>query len=216
MTYYIFCASNVSIPGILCISYFQPSCGTLKETLDFLNRKTPMFEIILRTSKGKNTPYEKYRQLPTPYNFVFIKKWGERGEELSDTFNSDVWETIIRELKQSKLNIVNNNENNVIGFGGIFIKNSIEEVKVLFDHIEGDYVNYLIEDTLIKKERYKKIINDRIMKEQEDNINKEIEDMIINNYFKTLEDTLYKKKGELERLDVILSKRKAEIDELNN
>ena len=77
---------------------------------------------------------------------------------------------------------------------------------MLFDHIEGDYVDYLIEDALIKKEE-DRIINDRIIKETEDKI--------INSYFKTLEDTLAKKKGELERLDEILNERKAEIAELN-
>ncbi len=182
MTYYIFCASNESIPGILCISYFHPFNGSLKMALDFLNSKSHSYHILMHFSKNKRIPYQNYRQLPTPYNFVFIKKWGKWRGEL--TFDSDVLETIIREFKLSKLNIVDNDKNNLVGFGGNFYKNSIEEVKVLFDHIEGDYVDYLIEDALIKKET---------------------EDRIINDHFKTLE----KKKGELERLDAILNEKKA-------
>ena len=215
MTYYIFCASNESIPGILCISYFHPFNGSLKMALDFLNRKTPIFQIYLNRSEGegKKTPYENYRQLPTPYNFVFIKKWGE-GREGGERFHSDIW-NIIREFKLSKLNIIDNDKNNLVGFGGNFYKNTIEEVKVLFDQIEGDYVDYLIEDALIIKEERRKIINDSIMKQRQDSINKKIEDIIINDHFKTLEDILEKKKGELERLDAILNERKAEIAELN-
>ena len=204
MANYLFCASNESIPGILCISYFHPFNGSFKIALDFLNRKSPSYHIWTHILKGKRIPDVNYRQLPTPYNFVFIKKWGEWRGELN--FDSDVWETIIREFNLSKLNIVDNDKNNLVGFGGNFYKNSIEEVKVLFDHIEGDYVDYLIEDALIKKEE-DRIINDRIIKETEDKI--------INSYFKTLEDTLAKKKGELERLDEILNERKAEIAELN-
>jgi hypothetical protein len=44
---------------------------------------------------------------------------------------------------------------------------------------------------------------------------KETEDRIINSYFKTLEDTLEKKKAELERLDAIIIDRNTEIAELN-
>jgi hypothetical protein len=43
------------------------------------------------------------------------------------------------------------------------------------------------------------------MKQRQDRINKKIEDIIINDHFKTLE----KKKGELERLDAILNEKKA-------
>jgi hypothetical protein len=53
------------------------------------------------------------------------------------------------------------------------------------------------------------------MKQRQDRINKKIEDIIINDHFKTLEDILEKKKGELERLDAILNERKTEIAELN-
>lgn len=108
MTYYIICASNESIPGILYISYFHPSQGTLKKALDFLNRKPTLWSKCRYMSEGRRIPYQKYRQLPTPYIFVFIKKWGEWRGELGGSFDSDIWENIMREFKLSKLNIVDN------------------------------------------------------------------------------------------------------------
>ena len=57
------------------------------------------------------------------------------------------------------------------------------------------------------KETEDKIINN-------EKIMKETEDRIINSYFKTLEDTLEKKKAELERLDAIIIDRNTEIAEL--
>jgi hypothetical protein len=257
MANYLFCASNESIPGILCISY---RChGPLKDALRLLN---------IRGNICSWRSSWKYTRLPTPYNFVFIKKLRECGGRIE-------FEGMVEELHSyinTKLNIVDNDNNNLVGYGKNFYKNSIEEVKVLFDHIEGNYVDYLIEDaeedmksikksinnrimketedriinsylktledtledTLdIMKETEDRINNNRIMKETEDIINnnrimketddiinnekimKETEDRIINSYFKTLEDTLEKNKGELERLDAIIIDRNTEIAELN-
>jgi hypothetical protein len=93
-----------------------------------------------------------------------------------------VEEQILHSYINTKLNIVDNDNNNLVDYGKNFYKNSIEEVKVLFDHIEGNYVDYLIEDAEEDMKSIKKSINNRIMKEKEDRI--------INSYLKTLEDTL--------------------------
>jgi hypothetical protein len=163
MRRYIYCASNESIPDILCISYAttyfnikdnSPPCS-LKRTLDMLNEKHFEFCHL----HGRASPNDKYRQLPTPYCFEFIKKWD---------YGNKPYTQIIYELKL-KLNIVD--KCRLVRFGPNFYRNSIEEVKVLFDIFKGDYVDYITEDALIKKE---------------------FEDKIINNHFKTLEDILEK------------------------
>ena len=233
MANYLFCASNESIPGILCISYFHRCNGPLKDALRLLNMR------CLLDYRSR-----RYTRLPTPYNFVFIKKLREcRGCIESEGM---VEEQISYSYINSKLNIVGNDKINLVDYGRNFYKNSIEEVKLVFDHIEGDYVNYLIEDHQECMKSIKESINNRIMKETEDRIinsyfktledtledtldimketedkiinnekiMKETEDRIINSYFKTLEDTLEKKKAELERLDAIIIDRNTEIAEL--
>ena len=244
MANYLFCASNESIPGILCISRCN---GPLKDALRLLNTRGNIF----------SWRSWKYTRLPTPYNFVFIKKLRECGGCIES--EGMVEEQILHSYINTKLNIVDNDNNNLVDYGKNFYKNSIEEVKVLFDHIEGNYVDYLIEDAEEDMKSIKKSINNRIMKEKEDRIinsylktledtledtldimketedrinnnrimketddiinnektKRETEDIIINNHFKTLETTLEKKKAELERLDAIIIDRNTEIAELN-
>jgi vacuolar-type H+-ATPase subunit I/STV1 len=186
MANYLFCASNESIPGILLISCVHIDVDGCK----FFQK----FEL-----EGSSTLC-----LDMPYNYIFVKK----------TTSSDVG--LFKRLFNER-SFVRLNKTSVANF----YRNSIAEVKAVFDDVYGDYIDYKFEDILqIQSFKNKEVNENKVELERLDIINnektkRETEDRIINSYFKTLEDTLEKKKGELERLDAILSERKAEIAKLN-
>jgi len=186
MANYLFCASNESIPGILLISCVYIDVDGCK----FFQK----FEL-----EGSSTLC-----LDMPYNYIFVKK----------TTSSDVglFKSIFNERNFHRLN-----KTSVANF----YCNSIAEVKRAFDWVDGDYIDYKFEDILqIQSFKNKEVNENKVELERLDIINnekimKETEDRIINSYFKTLEDTLEKKKAELERLDAIIIDRNTEIAELN-
>jgi len=142
--------------------------------------------------------------LDTPYNYIFVKK--------TSSFDVGLFKRLFNKGSFQKLN-----KTSVANF----YRNSIAEVKEIFDNVYGDYIDYKFEDILQNQLFKNKDVNkNKVELERLDIINnektkKETEDMIINSHFKTLEDTLKKKKAELERLDAILNERNAEIAELN-
>jgi hypothetical protein len=187
MANYLFCASNESIPGILLISCVYIDVDGCK----FFQK----FEL-----EGSSTLC-----LDMPYNYIFVKK----------TTSSDVG--LFKRLFNERSFVRLLNKTSVANF----YRNSIAEVKAVFDNVVGDYIDYKFEDILqIQSFKNKEVNENKVELERLDIINnektkRETEDRIINSYFKTLEDTLEKKKAELERLDAIIIDRNTEIAELN-
>jgi hypothetical protein len=179
MLRYIYCASNESIPGILYISYHTYHIYESKRTL----------KNVLDEELNNNLNIGK------KFSYVFVKKF------IKNNFN----EYFISFYKLLQLKF-----KNVLSSTGEIVPElyhiSIKEAELLFDIIQGDYIDYLFEDSINKKELENKI------KDETEYINKkEIEDRIINNHFKTLEDILEKKKADLNRLDTILNEMRVKI-----